>query len=313
MHNHDHSDGGHHHHHHHAPSNFNLAFALATLLNLAFTAIETGYAIYAKSMSLLADAGHNFSDVLGLLMSWAASWLLTRHANERYSYGYKKTSIIAALLNAVLLVAASAIIIYESINKLLHPTVVNETIIIIVAVIGIFINGGTALLFMRGRNDDLNIKSAYWHLASDAVISIGVVIAGIVIAMTGWLWLDPAVGIVIVLTILIGTWGLLRDSVNLILDAVPTNIDLPAIRNYFTQLEGVQAVHDLHIWGLSTRDVALTAHLVMPEKSLTDEDYATINQTLKTRFNIQHATIQVEKSAEANLCDKAAGCNLFNH
>ncbi len=296
------------HDHTHAPSNFNTAFAVATLLNFAFVVIEVIYAVSASSMSLLADAGHNLADVLGLLMAWGASWLLKREASEKYSYGYKKTTILSALANALLLVATSAIIIYESINKLIHPVAVHEMTVMIVAFIGIIINGGTALLFMRGKGEDLNIKGAYLHLAYDALISLGVVIAGAIILWTQWSWLDPLAGIIIVIVILAGTWGLLRDSVNLILGAVPHGIDLAGVRYYLNGIEGVQAVHDLHIWGLSTQETALTVHLVMPEQVLSDADYIEINHILQHDFKIHHVTIQVEKGHEDNPCGLTDVC-----
>lgn len=299
-HHHDHGHG-----HSHAPKSFNLAFALAAGLNLAFTAIEAVYALLAHSMSLLADAGHNLGDVMGLLLAWGASYLLTKPATKRYSYGYKRTSILAAIINALLLVATCAIITYESIHKLFAPAPVNEWMVIIVALIGIAINGGTALLFMKGQ-DDLNIKGAFLHLASDALVSLGVVIAGLVILKTGAYWIDPAVGIVIVVIIMAGTWGLLRHSVDLILDAVPKNINRKGVENYLQKVPGITAIHDLHIWGLSTNEVALTAHLIMPEGSLTDEQYAKINEDLHHDFKINHVTIQVE-SGEGQ-CSQEKAC-----
>lgn len=298
-HKHDHKDGHHHghdhHHHHEAPETFNLAFGLAIGLNFAFTLIEAIYAIAANSMSLLADAGHNLGDVLGLLFAWGASYLVTKGVTKKFSYGYKRTTILAALANSLILVAASAIIAYESIYKLFHPVQVSEMIIIIVALIGIFINGGTALLFMRKRNDDLNIKGAFLHLAYDAVISLGVVITGVIILFTHYLWLDPIVGILIVVMILWGTWGLLRDSTHLMLDAVPQNIDIEEVQQYLETITGVTAVHDLHIWGLSTKDIALTCHLIIPEGSFTEKDFRKINHELEHRFKISHSTIQIEK------------------
>jgi cobalt-zinc-cadmium efflux system protein len=298
-HDHSHAAG---HGHSHAPTSFNTAFAVSTLLNFAFVIIEAVYAVLANSMSLLADAGHNLADVLGLLMAWGASWLLKREASEKYSYGYKKTTILSALANALLLVATSAIIVYESINKLIHPVAINEWTVIIVAFIGILINGSTALMFMRGSEHDLNIKGAYLHLAYDALISVGVVIAGAIVLWTKWLWVDPIVGIVIVVVIVAGTWGLLRHSVDLILGAVPHGINLTGVRNYLEKIDGVTAVHDLHIWGLSTQETALTVHLVMPERVLSDADYVEINHILHHDFKIQHATIQVEKGEADSQC-----------
>jgi len=297
-----------HHHHHPAPNSYNRAFAWAVSLNLLFVVVQAIYALKANSMGLLADAVHNFGDVLGLMLAWGASWLLTKASKARYSYGYKRTTILAAIANALLLVASSALIAYESILKLLNPVVVDETIVIVVAVIGTIINASTALLFMRGRHDDLNIKGAFLHLAADALLSIGVAIAGVIILFTGWMWIDPLVGLAIVVTILLGTWGLLRDSVNLILDAVPHNVDGPAVRAYLEKITGVTEIHDLHIWGLSTTDTALTAHLVMPNATLTDEDYERINEKLKHQYNIGHVTLQVETGEHEDPCGQRETC-----
>lgn len=287
---------GHHHHHDHthAPESFNKSFSIAITLNLLFVFGQVFYAFLAESMSLMADAVHNFGDVFGLMLAWGANWLLTRPARKRYSYGFKKTTVLAALTNALILVATSALIIYESIYKLVHLSEINEQIVIVVALIGIFINGGTALLFMKGAHHDLNIKSAFLHLMGDALISIGVVISAILIYFTHWLWLDPMMGLLIVAIILYGTWGLLRDSVRLILDAIPRHIDHEGIRNYFLHLPGVKSIHDLHIWGLSTKEVALTAHLIIPEGNLSDDEYKKINTDLKSKFKVDHVTIQVE-------------------
>lgn len=309
-HNHSHShDHGHHHHHHFLEKeNYNKAFALAVILNLAFTILETGYAVLAHSMSLLADAGHNLADVFGLLMGWGASVLLYRAASEKYSYGYKKMTLLAALANALLLVAASAVIIFESVDKLLHPVAVNELIIIIVAAIGIVINGGTALLFLRGQQKDLNIKAAYWHLAADALLSVGVVITGAIIFFTHWFWLDPIVGLAIIMVILHGTWGLLRGSVDLLLGAVPHNVNQQEVRDYLQHITGVEAIHDFHIWALSTQEVALTAHLIMPTGTLSDADHAEINHVLRDKFSIHHITLQVETGQVSNPCGQAETC-----
>lgn len=308
-HTHHHHDHDHaHHHHHHAITRFDKAFAIAVILNFGFTLIEAVYAWIANSMSLLADAAHNFGDVLGLLMAWGASWMLRRNATERYSYGYKKLTILAALANALLLVLTSALIVYESINKLLYPTDLQETVVIVVALIGIVINGGTALLFMRGSEQDLNIKGAYLHLAYDALISVGVVVGGIIIFYTGWVWLDPVIGLGIVVAILVGTWGLLRNSVDLILGAVPYGIDQQAVRAYLEKIPHVTAVHDLHIWGLSTQENALTAHLVMPQETLTDADFKRINHDLLHHHKIGHVTLQVEKGEVENPCGQVSAC-----
>lgn len=308
---HDNHDHGHSHGHGHAhspPQSFNAAFAIAVILNLAYTLFQAAYALKAGSMSLLADAAHNFGDVFGLVLAWGANWLLTLPARKRYSYGFKRTTIIAALINALILVATSSLISYESIYKLLHITEVNGHIVIIVALIGIVINGSTALLFMRGAHDDLNIKGAFLHLIGDALISIGVVIAAILVLYTHQMWIDPLMGLFIVLMILWGTWGLLRDSIRLLLDATPHYIDPHRVEEYLQKIPGVQAVHDLHIWGLSTKEVALTVHLIMPEQKLSDEDYDNINVVLKEKFRIDHATIQVETGSKEFPCERSATC-----
>lgn len=305
---HSHHHAHHAHHDHHGHSSFNKAFAISVTLNFTFTLAEVIYALLAHSMSLLADAAHNFGDVFGLVLAWGANWLLSLSARKRYSYGFKRTTILAALTNALILVATSALITYESIYKLFHPADINEKIVIIVALLGIFINGGTALLFRKGAETDLNIKGAFTHLLADALLSFAVVIAGILIWLFHKNWIDPVAGLLIVMIILVGTWGLLRDSVNLILDAIPRYIDHHGIEAYLHQLPGVSAVHDLHIWGLSTKEVALTVHLIMQDTSLSDADYQSINHELKQKFKIDHATIQVESGSIDHPCERLKTC-----
>jgi cobalt-zinc-cadmium efflux system protein len=308
-HDHSHSPAEHGGHgHHHAPQSFNLAFAIAVSLNLGFSIIEIFYALMANSMGLLADAIHNIGDVFGLALAWGANWLLTIPARKRYSYGFKRTTIIAALINALLLVSSSAVIAYESIYKLLNVAVVNEWIVIVVAILGICVNGGTALLFIKGADEDLNIKGAFLHLLSDAVIAIGVVLGGVLIYYTGKMWIDPAVGLLIVVTILWSTWGLLRDSISLIMDAVPRFIDYQSVKKFLEDLPNVNAIHDLHIWGLSTKEVALTAHLVMAPGQATSVDYRNINSVLKDKFRINHVTVQVEMENSEFLCLRSESC-----
>lgn len=308
---------GHHHHHHAhhdhshghaAPQSFNRAFAIAVILNLGFTIFQVVYAFLAHSMSLLADAVHNFGDVFGLILAWGASWLLTLPARQRYSYGFKRTTILASLTNALILVGTSSLIAYESIYRFFHIHFIDEKIVIVVAIVGIIINGSTALLFMRGAHDDLNIKGAFLHLIGDALISIGVVIAAIIIYFTKKMWIDPVVGLFIVAIILWGTWGLLRDSVRLILDAVPHYIDHRGVREFLCSLPNVKAIHDLHIWGLSTKEVALTVHLIMPNAALSDADFEKINAQLKKQFRIDHATIQVESGNHDTPCSRSETC-----
>ncbi len=303
-----HCEGHGHSHAHPPPANFNVAFLVAVVLNLGFTVVEAIYAYLSHSASLLADAGHNLGDVAGLVMAWGASLLLARAATEKYSYGYKKMTLLAALGNAVLLVVACSVIIYESINKLIYPVMVSEVVVIVIALIGMAINGSTALLFLRGRERDLNIKAAYLHLASDALISVSVAVTGTIVLFTRWWWLDPVVGILIVLVILRSAWSLLRASIDLILGAVPRGVNHQAVRTYLCELKGVTAVHDLHIWALSTQENALTAHLVMPEHTLADTDYSEINHVLEHRFKINHVTLQVEKGLVENPCGQAEVC-----
>ena len=243
----------------------NLSFGCAVAANLLFTVFEAVLAFKAGSVGLLADAGHNLSDVLGLVLAWFASYLVTRKAGERFSYGYRRTTILAALINAVVLVVASLYIAYQSFEKMLQPAEVDAELVILVALVGIVINGGAALLFIKQSHHDLNIKGAFLHLAFDALISAGVVVSGLLIFLTGALWIDPLVGLIIVAVILIMTWRMLADALGLILDAVPPNIDLAAVTAFLQEIPGVSAVHDLHIWAMSTQENCLTAHLVMPE------------------------------------------------
>lgn len=296
-----------HHHHNDAVRSFNTAFAIAVTLTLGFTFSEAVYGIMANSMSLLADAAHNLGDGLGLILAWIANWLMSFPARKRYSYGYRRTTIIAALVNAFILVATSALIAFQSIYKLFNLSPVNETVVIIVGIIGILINGGCSLLF-RHADHDLNIRGAFWHLFADMLILIGVVVSAVIIKYTGWIWIDPIVGLIIVGIVLWGTLGLLRNSIRLILDAVPHYIDYAGVNQYLTRLPGVEAVHDLHIWGLSTREVALTAHLIMPTSPLTDADYKKINAVLHEKFKINHATIQVEAGSADDPCLRSEVC-----
>lgn len=301
---HAHTHGGHshHHHHHELPKRLSKAFALAVLLNLAFVIIEAVYAVHANSSSLLADAGHNLGDVTGLAFAWFASWLATKPSTQRYSYGYKRTTILSALLNALLLLISCVFIVYDAIHILIYPEVVHENIVMIVAAIGILINGLSSMLFFGDHKDDLHIKAAFLHLLYDAIISAGVVVSAIVIRYTHWYRLDPLVGLVIVIFIVMSAWDMLRDSINMMLDAVPRNIHVEQVIAFLKSIDGVRDVHDVHIWGLSTTQTALTAHLVMPEKSLSDQDFKIINESLKKQFKIDHVTIQVERGQMDDPC-----------
>jgi cobalt-zinc-cadmium efflux system protein len=294
-----HEHAGHDHHGRaHAPASFGTAFAVGIGLNLTFVVVEFGYGVLANSVALIADAGHNLSDVLGLVIAWIASVLTRRAPSSRYTYGLGGSSILAALFNAVLLLLAVGAIAWEAVLRLLHPEPVASGIVMIVAAVGIVINGVTAALFASGRKGDLNIRGAFLHMLADAAVSAGVVVAGLVILYTGWLWLDPLASLVIVGVIVWGTWSLLRDSLAMSVDAVPASIDPQAVRNYLTSCAGVAAVHDLHIWPLSTTENALTAHLVCPGGHPGDEFLAVAASELKQRFGIGHATLQIEISEQ---------------
>lgn len=293
---HDHGAHGH-AGHSHAPVDFGRAFVIGIALNTAFVAIEAGYGFVSNSTALLADAGHNLSDVLGLVVAWIAAVLSKRPPTPRLTYGLRNTSILAALTNAVLLLIAAGAILLEAIQRLIHPEPVASKTIIVVAAIGIVINGATALLFASGRKDDLNIRGAYLHMIADAAISLGVVLAGLVIMFTDWLWVDPLISLGIVGVIVWGTWGLLRESTAMSLAAVPTSIDPAAVRSFLAALPGVASIHDLHIWPMSTTETALTAHLVTPDGHPGDVFLISACGELDRRFGIGHATLQIETSA----------------
>ena len=285
----------------HQIKNYNRAFTFGILLNIAFVIIEAAYGVISGSMSLIADAGHNLSDVLGLLLAWGAIWLASKKATEQRTYGFRKGTVLASLGSALLLLFSLGAITWEAIGRLSEPQPVQGITIIVVAAIGVVINTITALLFISGQKDDLNIKGAFLHMAADAGVSLGVVIAGILIMQTGWLLVDPVTSLIIVVIIFLGSWSLLRDSLNLALDAVPEGIDMPAITNYLSGLEPVVQIHDLHVWPISTTEVALTVHLILdndhkPQKNLLFQ----IQQKLHDDFNIEHATIQIETQNEEN-------------
>lgn len=286
------------HDHGHAPKDFGRAFAIGVLLNSAFVLIEAGFGIWSGSMALIADAGHNLSDVMSLLIAWGAAYMSARPASSRFTYGYKSSSILAALANAGLLLVALGAILFETIDRLFDPAPVEGWTMIAVAGVGILVNGATALLFASGRKHDINIRGAFLHMAADALVSVGVVVAGVAILLTGELLIDPVTSLAIVAVIAWGTWGLLRDSVKLALLAVPDSIDEGAVRAYLEGLPGVAAVHDLHIWPMSTTETALTAHLVMPKGQPGDAFLHEIAHELEHRFHIGHATVQVETGRE---------------
>jgi cobalt-zinc-cadmium efflux system protein len=316
---HSHPLGGHDHHghgHSHAPPDFGRAFAIGVALNLAYVGIEAGAGIWYDSMALLADAGHNLSDVAGLLIAWGGLALARRAPSARFTWGLSRSPILAALANALILVAACGGIAFESIHRLLAPLPVSGDVVMIVAGVGVLVNTGTALLFVRGRKSgpsggDVNIRGAYLHMLADAGVSAAVVLGGLIIRSTGWTWVDPVLGLVVAAVILRGTWGLLKESTALALDAVPPGIDPQHVRDWLGQLAGVAAVHDLHIWPQGTTGAVLTAHLVMPGGHPGDEVLANIAHALHHRFEIGHATLQVETGAEHCRQAVADGCPSF--
>jgi cobalt-zinc-cadmium efflux system protein len=293
-----------HHSHHrpgHAQVNYGRAFAIGIAANLAYLGVEAVAGVFSGSLALLADAGHNLADVLGLVLSWGAAMLSRRQPSGRFTYGLRSSSILAALANAIILLVVTGGIAWEAIWRIGHPMQVVSGIIIAVAAIGIFVNGGTALLFSSG-NGDLNVKSAFLHLAADALVTAGVVAAGVVIWLTNWLWLDPLVSLAVSAVIVFGTWGLLKSAISLALDAVPEGLDAAAVRAHLLSLPGVTGLHDLHIWGMSTTETALTCHLIMPKGHPGDAVLSQISQQLERQFGIHHATIQIELADTEEAC-----------
>lgn len=296
-----HNHGHHHEHgHHHAPTSFNKAFIIGIALNTVFVVIETGYGFYANSLALLADAGHNLSDVLGLIIAWIASILVQKKPDQHFTYGLRSSSILAALGNALFLLFAIGGVTWEAFRRFQTPPEVAGDVVIIVAAIGILVNGGTAYLFASGSKGDLNIRGAYLHMVADALVSVGVVITGILMIYTKWNWLDPLISVLVGFIILKGTWGLLRDSTRLALNAVPNGIEHSKVQNYLKNKKGVSAVHDLHIWGMSTTENALTAHLVMPDGHPGDGFLHHLAEELQSQFNIHHVTVQIEMGNDPN-------------
>jgi len=308
-HDHDHGDHGHSGHDHgghdhaHAPAHFGAAFAIGIALNVGFVAIEAAYGVIANSIALLSDAGHNLGDVLGLTAAWLASVLVRRAPTARFTYGLRASSILAALFNAVFLLVTVGAISWEAIQRFAHPAPVAETTVMAVAAIGILVNGITAWLFASGQKGDINLRGAFLHMASDALVSAGVVVAGLVILLTGWLWLDPLTSLAINAVIVWGTWGLLRDSLHMSMAAAPPGVDMSAVRAALAARPGVAAVHDLHVWPISTTETAMTCHLVMPAGHPGDAFLHSLAADLAARFRIGHATVQVET-------DPAIACAL---
>ncbi len=286
-------------HEHVKKIDYNRAFAIGVLLNVLFVVVEAGFGIAADSMALIADAGHNLSDVFSLLLAWGASYLAGRPATESKTFGFRKLTIMASLASSIMLLVALGGIIWEAIGRLIVPQPVVGKMVMVVAAIGVLINTITAMLFFSGQKDDLNIKAAYLHMAADAGVSLGVVVAGLLIVLTGWLRIDSLSSIVIAVIILIGTWSLLRESLDLAIDSVPKNIDLDGIKSYLLGLDGVLHYHDLHVWPLSTTETALSVHLVMATACQDSNFLTNIQQSLHDRFLIEHSTIQVEQADDA--------------
>jgi cobalt-zinc-cadmium efflux system protein len=297
-HRHDHGHGhshGHAHGHSHAPATFGSAFAIATLLNIALVVVQATYGVLAHSMALLADAGHNAGDVLALVLAWGSHAISQRHPTERYTYGFRSTSIMAALINATVLLVVTGAIAWAAIERLFAPQPVAGVTVMVVAALAILINGAAAAILARGNKDDLNVYGAFLHLAADAAVSAGVVVAGLIILITGWLWVDPVTSLVISAVIVWSTWGVMRDAAKMSLQGVPPRIDPGAVRVYLQSLPAVAEVHDLHIWPMSTTETALTCHLVMPDGYPEDDFLGAVYVGLQQRFGIEHPTIQIER------------------
>lgn len=294
----------HSHQHHHA-ENYDRAFAIGISLNILFVLIEAFYGWQADSLALLSDAGHNLSDVLGLLLAWGGFYLARLRPSQKHTYGLGRATMMAALFNALILLLATGGIVWEAIARFSDPSPIQGTTVIVVAAIGMVINSITAWLFMSGNKHDLNLRGAFLHMAADALVSLGVVIAGAVFLWTGWAWLDPGISLVIALVILLGTWDLLRRSLHLSLDGVPASVELKAVDDYLSALPGVSAVHDLHVWAMSTSEIALTVHLVMPDSRPGDDFLCNTAGVLHDKFGIEHTTIQIEAGD--------IQCALFTH
>ena len=296
------------HDHHHPPPSYNRAFLAGVLLNVAFIVIEVIYGFLSDSLALLTDAGHNFSDVLALLLAWGAATLARRKPSPRRTYGFSRATIMASLFSGLLLLGAVGAIAWEAVSRFFEPAAPAGKTIVVVAAIGVLINTATALFFMQGKDSDLNIRGAFLHMAADAAVSLGVVVSGLLIWQYGLNWVDPVTSLVIAAVVFASTWGLLRDSLNLAVDAVPANIDPDAVREFLLSRRGVVDVHDLHIWAMSTTDNALTAHLVMNPRPGDDAFLIEVAKTLSERFGIHHPTIQIEDQGAEDVCRQAVGC-----
>jgi cobalt-zinc-cadmium efflux system protein len=300
-HSHDHGHDHDGHGHSHAPTDFGRAFAIATILNLGLVVVQVVYGLIADSVALLADAGHNFGDAVGLVLAWGAHLLVRVQVSDRFTYGFRSASILSALINAVLLLVATGAIALEAFRRLAEPAPVAGTTVMIVAAAGIVINGFSAWLLMAGNKGDLNVRGAFLHLVADAAVSAAVVVAGGVIILTGWSWVDPLASLMIAVVIVWGTWNLLRESFQLSMNAVPRGIVLGEVRDHLQSLPHVTAVHDLHVWAMSTTENALTAHLVMDNGHPGDRFLEDLGHDLDHRFRIQHATVQIE-IGDGNVC-----------
>ena len=294
-----------HSHQHPTPNNYTLAFGIGTALNIIFVIVEATFGFLSNSLALIADAGHNLGDVLALLLSWGATYLAQRKPTRKKTYGMRRGTILAAFVSSLILLMTMSVVAWESLGRFTSPSEVNSITIIIVAAIGVLINTITALLFFSSQHDDLNIKAAFIHMAADAGVSLGVVIAGVVIMFTGILWIDPAISLMIVVIIVISTWGVFRDSFNLAMDGVPKDIDVEEVKKFILQQDGITEIHDLHIWAMSTTQVALTAHLVRDTTDIDDEFLHRLSESLKEQFGIIHPTIQIESGKKAHLCGQA--------
>ncbi len=287
---------------HHPVPDYNRVFAIGIILNLGFLIVETFYGVIADSLALIADAGHNLSDVLSLILAWAANRLASRKPTQTHTYGLQRATILAPLFSAILLLMAIGGMAWEAVVRLNRPAEVESQLMIIVALIGVLVNAATAMLFALGQKQDLNIRSAYVHMLADAAVSIGVALGGVSILLTGKIWLDSVISLVIVAVILSSAWNLLSDSMHLAMDAVPGNIDPLQVRNYLLSLPGVASLHDLHIWAMSTTQAALTAHLVIPEAASDDDFPHRVAHELHVRFGIGHSTIQIESGIDGLEC-----------
>ncbi len=302
--------GGHHHHHHgddhhaHNHAGGGGRYSIAIGLNAGFVLIEGLAGFWSNSTALIADAGHNLSDVLGLLLAGGAAWLAGRAPTQRRTFGFSKATVLAALTNGVVLVAASGAIAWEAFRRFSAPETIRPDVVMIVAACGVVLNGGTALLFARGRKGDVNARGAYLHMLADAAVSLGVIVAGFLVLQTGWTWIDPAASMVIVVVILLGTWDLIRESLDMALDAVPRGLDVAAVRAHLEALPGVEAVHDLHIWAMSATQPSLTVHLVRPDGA-DDAFLGSASASLREKFGIGHATLQIERAAQLDCDDHA--------